>query len=372
MEEGRRNLMVGVFVLLGLGTLALLSVLIGRAPTWLISGKTYPLHVHFDQVTGIREGNLVTIKGITIGRVDRVAFFALAPAEPTPAPAQAGGARVIGQQTGVDVVLGIERDYLIPKGSAAITTEPMLGQGRPPVEIIPGPADAEPLPAGASIPGTMRSAIDTIFPSGVVTTFDTTARQIGDAAEALTPVLEELKVIFEPRTPRAVDQAGGPQGNLSSAVARFDAALKHFNEVLGDPQVKSQLRDTIANVDEMSVKGKKVMDDLQTAAADARDLMADGRKMVARADETLTNLDHQVTDVSRATLDGLDRADRFLDYLNIVGEQVTTGKGNLGQFVMDNRLYEALTFTAERLSLAVEEFRGLVAEWRLGKVKVAF
>ena len=106
------------------------------------------------------------------------------------------------------------------------------------------------------------------------------------------------------------------------------------------------------------------MDDLQTAAADARELMADGRKMVARADETLTNLDHQVTDVSRATLDGLDRADRFLDYLNIVGEQVTSGKGNVGQLFMDNRLYESLLETTGRLRLAIDEFRGLIAEWQ--------
>jgi ABC-type transporter Mla subunit MlaD len=372
MEEGRRNLMVGVFVLVGLGALGTMMVLFGQAPTWLATGHTYPLHVRFDQVSGIREGNLVTVKGIEIGRVDRVDLQAVSAAAAPPAGA-AGGPEanlLLAREVGVDVVLAIKQRYLIPKGSTALAVEPMLGQGRPPIEIIPGPSEAEALPAGATIDGKIRRAIDAIFPSGVVTTFETTARQIGDAAEALTPVLDEMKVLLERRAPGKVDQPGGPQGNLSSAIARLDTGLKNINDVLGDGQVKSQLRETVANVHDMSEKGKKVMDDLQTAANDAKDLIADGRKVAAKADETLTNLDSRVTEVSRKTMDGLDQADRFFGYLNVVGEQITTGKGNLGQLVMDGKLYEAMTLTAERLSMAVEEARALIAEWREGKVRV--
>jgi ABC-type transporter Mla subunit MlaD len=373
MEEGRRNLMVGVFVLAGLGALGTLIILFGQAPTWLATGNTYPLHVHFDEVSGIREGNMVTVKGIEIGRVDQVDLQQpAAPEPPPPARAERREAAnvLVAQNVGVDVVLAIKTRYLIPAGSTAQTTEPMLGQGRPPIEIIPGPAGAAALPPGARIEGKIRRAIDSIFPSGVVGTFETTARQIGDAAEALTPVLDEMKQLLEPRPPSKVDQPGGPQGNMSSAVARFDASLKHFNEVLGDPQVKSQLRDTVANVHDMSEKGKKVMSDLETAATDAREFVGEARKVAAKADETLTNLDGRVTDVAQKTMDGLDRADRFLDYLNVIGEQVTSGKGTIGQLFMDGKLYEALTFTAERLGLAVEDARALIAEWRQGKVRV--
>jgi ABC-type transporter Mla subunit MlaD len=372
MEEGRRNLMVGVFVLVGLGALGTLIILFGRAPTWLATGNTYPLHVHFDEVSGVREGNLVTIKGIEIGRVDRVDLQRPGlPLQPTPPRAQPeAGNLLVAKEVGVDVVLAIKNRYLIPKGSTAQTTEPMLGQGRPPIEIFPGPSGLEALPPGATIEGRVQRAIDSIFPSGVVNTFETTARQIGDAAEALTPVLDEVKQLLEARSPSKVDQPGGPQGNLSSAVARVDTLVKNFNDVLGDGQVKNQLRDTVANVHEMSEKGKKVITDLETAASDAREFVAEGRKVAAKADETLTNLDGRVTEVAQKTLDGLDRADRFLDYLNVVGEQVATGKGNVGQLFMDGKLYDAMTLTAERLAVAVEEARALIAEWREGKVRV--
>ena len=339
MEETRRNLMVGVFVLVGLGALGTLIVLFGQAPTWLATGNTYQLHVHFEEVSGIREGNIVTAKGIEIGRVDHVDLQRPAPPEPDKGPP---GEVLVGREVGVDVVLAIKREYLIPEGSSAVSTEPVLGQGRPPIEILPGPSGGPPLAPGSRIEGKIRRAFDSIFPSGVVSTFETTARQIGDAAEALTPVLDEMKQILEVRSPDKVDLPGGPQGNLSSAAARFDTLLKNVNDVLGEGETKNQLRATVANMHDMSENGKKVMSDLQVAAADAREFVAEGRKVAAKADQTLTNLDSRVTDVAQQTIDGLNRADRFLDYLNVVGEQVTSGKGTVGQLFMDAKLYEAL------------------------------
>jgi ABC-type transporter Mla subunit MlaD len=371
MEETRRNLMVGIFVLAGLGALAVLIILFGRAPTWLATGDTYQLHAHFEEASGIREGNLVTAKGIEIGRVDRVELQPSAPFQQPPGLRPVPGELLVGQEVGVDVVLAIKKEFLIPKGSTAVSTEPMLGQGRPPIEILPGPAGAEALPPGATIQGTIRRALDSIFPSGVVTTFETTARQIGDAAEALTPVLDEMKQILEPRSPAKVDLPGGPQGNLSSAIARFDTALRNINDVLGEGQVKNQLRETVANVYDMSEHGKKVVSDFQAAAADAREFVTEGRKVAAKANDVLTNLDGRVTDIARKTMDGLDRADRFLDYLNVVGDQITSGKGTIGQLFMNGKLYDALTYTVERLGLAVEDARALVNEWRKGKIRVS-
>ena len=96
--------------------------------------------------------------------------------------------------------------------------------------------------------------IESLLPQDIRFTFESDA-QVGEAAEALTPVLTDMHDL--PRDAASeVDRIGGPQGNLASAVARIDAAAKHLNEVLGDPAVKSQLRETIANAHKMSEDGK--------------------------------------------------------------------------------------------------------------------
>jgi hypothetical protein len=253
MKEKRRNLLVGLFVLLGLGALGALIVLFGReGMTWFARSRAYPLHIQFQWVSGIREGTLVQINGIAIGRVTHVDL--------------ADRQRF---EAGVDVVVSIDNDYKIPIGSKARTTEPMFGSGRPPIDILPGQTTAAGhLPPNATIPGEVRHAIDTFFPPGVIVTFENTARQIGGAAEALTPVLKELEDMLAKRSPAEVDVAGGPQGNLSTAMARLDTSLRHFNEVLGDEKVKSQLRETVANVHEITEKGKAAMTDLQEAGED--------------------------------------------------------------------------------------------------------
>jgi ABC-type transporter Mla subunit MlaD len=353
MTEARRNLMVGAFVFVGIIALGVLIVMFGAGPTWLMQRSTYPLHIRFEEVTGIRPGNLVTARGIDIGRVIDVQMLD---------PADFGA--------GVDVVVAIENRFRIPLGSRAQTTEPVLGQGRPPVVIMPGDSAAGYLEPGATMSGTVRTAIDSIFPPGIVTTFRNTAQQIGDAAEALTPVLEELHELVQSRDPRTVDQPGGLQGNLSTVVARFDSSLRHMNEVLGDGVVKSQIRETVDNLHSMSERGTRVMEDAELASADLRAMISDGRQLVTRADGVLGNMDGHMADLAGRTMNTLDKMDTVLDNLNVIGQQIASGEGTVGQLVMDAKLYESLVISTERLSLAISDLRALIAEWRQGKIRV--
>ncbi len=352
MEEMRRNVWVGLFVLCGVIALGTLVVLFGRGPTALMPGGTYPLIVHFDRVTAIREGNMVTVNGIDVGRVAAVGLVD---------PGQF--------EAGVNVRIAVDEQYIIREGTRALATEPVLGQGRPPIELLPGLPGAEPLKPGAVIPGDVRGAIDSIFPPGVVSTFETAARQIGDAAEDLSPVLQNLEKLLASRAPEDADRAGLP-GNLTTAVARLDASLKHFNEVLGDPDVKSKVRETVANVHAMSVRGEKMMTELEGVASDGRAMMSDARQLVGKVDRSVDNLDARVNEATRALVESLDKVSTFLDHLNVVATQVRRGEGNLGQLVMDDKLYESLLISVERLSQSLEELRALIKEWREGKVKV--
>lgn len=352
MDDVRRNVMVGAFVLVGLVALGAMVIIFGMSPASLATTGTYPLKVRFANVVQIRSGNLVTARGIMIGRVSSVDF-----ADPNNFDA------------GVDVTLAIDSKYRIPKGSTAMATEPVLGQGRPPVVILPGSPDAPPLEPGATLDGRITSALDSIFPPGVVDTFQTAAQQIGGAAEALTPVLREIEGVVATRTPEDVD-VRGMQGNVASAVARLDSALRHVNSVLGDAEVQSQVRRTVANAEAISEQGIVFMNDLQSAAADARQTVADAKALVAKLDTSVTNVQGEVDRVSRALRETLGRADTVLTNLTQITNRVVAGEGTVGKFFSDDKLYESLAFSVDKMTAALEELRLLLIDWRSGKVRI--
>lgn len=356
MTESGRNFMVGAFVLVGLCVLAGLTVMIGRGPTWLTSGDSYPLRIKFRNASGVRAGNVVTVGGISVGRVSSVDF--LVPGE---------------FDAGVVVTVTVKKRYPIPVDSTAITTEPVLGQGRPAIEIVPGTgpvADMDPT-APPMIEGRVRGAVEAVFPPRMVNTIEKATAQVGDAAEAMTPALRELEDIIKRRNPEDVDRPGGLQGNLSSVFARLDATLKHTNEVIGDPDVQTQIKQIVANTEAFTEDAKAAVADVRAAADDTKRFVSEAREFLKRADTTLTNADTQFTLVARDTREVLQRGSTFMDHLNDAGAKISRGEGTIGRLVMDDKLYEALVLSTQRLAQAIEDFRQLIADWQKGKIRVA-
>ena len=355
MQEKRRNLLIGLFVLVGFGALGTLIVLFGVGPEQFLGGTGYPLYINFDSASGIQSGNQVTLGGIRIGQVDAVNFVDTTRFD-----------------AGVQVRVMIDNNIKLPDGSRAIGSEPGLGYGRPPIQIIPGPATLPPLAPNAVLPGEMRGAIDSLVPEHVMRTFDKVATRVDEAAEALTPVLRDLHEIMVKRGTAEVDRVGGPPGNLYTAVTRLDSSLKHFNDVLGDPAVKSQMREAVANFHQISADGKELAANLRASSEEAGEAVREVRAFISKAQETVGQLSEELTVVCRDARGTLERSSRFLDTLNEVVESIRRGEGTIGRLVHDTKLYEALVLTAERLAQTVEEFRLLIKDWQQGKIRVAF
>ncbi|HEU4686081.1 MAG TPA: outer membrane lipid asymmetry maintenance protein MlaD [Nitrospira sp.] len=67
MEKSRLELVVGIFVLVGIVCLAYLSVKLGKLE--LIGGDVYELVAQFDTASGLKPGSAVEIAGVEVGRV---------------------------------------------------------------------------------------------------------------------------------------------------------------------------------------------------------------------------------------------------------------------------------------------------------------
>jgi phospholipid/cholesterol/gamma-HCH transport system substrate-binding protein len=67
MEKTKLELVVGVFVLVGLVCLAYLSVKLGKLE--LIGGGVYEVEAQFNSASGLKPGSAIEIAGVEVGRV---------------------------------------------------------------------------------------------------------------------------------------------------------------------------------------------------------------------------------------------------------------------------------------------------------------
>ena len=70
MEKTKLELVVGVFVLIGIACLGYLSIKLGKLE--VIGGNRYHVDAEFDTVTGLRPGASIEIAGVDVGRVKAI------------------------------------------------------------------------------------------------------------------------------------------------------------------------------------------------------------------------------------------------------------------------------------------------------------
>ncbi|HLW70640.1 MAG TPA: outer membrane lipid asymmetry maintenance protein MlaD [Candidatus Binataceae bacterium] len=64
------QLIVGIFALVGIAALAILSMSLGRIE--LFAGPTYTLFANFDNISGLKAGDQVQLAGVDIGKVTAI------------------------------------------------------------------------------------------------------------------------------------------------------------------------------------------------------------------------------------------------------------------------------------------------------------
>lgn len=67
MEKAKLELIVGVFVLIGIACLAYLSIKLGKLE--VIGGDVYEIVAQFDTASGLKAGASIEIAGVEVGRV---------------------------------------------------------------------------------------------------------------------------------------------------------------------------------------------------------------------------------------------------------------------------------------------------------------
>jgi len=355
MTEVRRNTLVGLFMIVGLGVLGSLMVMFGETPSWL-GGAEYELGIVVrEKLTGIEDGTPIYLNGIKIGRVSEIVFVdETAPEE------------------GVVVFGLIEERYRVPGNVTAECYGPVLGVGRGRIEIMAKASTKQPLKPGDKIPGTMAPVFGDLIPDTMLDSLETTVVSIGQFADELTPVANDLHELLRKRPIDEVDSpeaaARGTLANLYTAVQRLDRILKNLDDVVGDPKVKDDIRTVVANMVDISEEGKLAVADLRSATGDLR---GDAARAADRLEQSLVNFDTQTQRLADAAIPALDESARTASNLRSLSDGLMRGEGTLGMLLKDERLYEVVVLSFERAVDAINSLRRLFAHFeRTGRIGI--
>ena len=240
-QAGGRQVRIGMFVLAGLiATIYLLFLLTDPAT---FRGR-YKVTTTVDNVMGLRKGDPVQMRGVTIGQVHD---FELG-----------------GQGEDVVIVLEVEGEWLIPEGSSTQVVQPGLMAPRT-VEILPGPGPGT-IGRDGTLPGVaVRGLLDdteTLGEKGQIA-LDRIAELLspknldafGGSAEGLNTLMSELS-----------DLVKSERENLRELIQSLNGAADGLTEVTG-PEFREDLTGLMAGADSLVARLNGTSESIEGAMA---------------------------------------------------------------------------------------------------------
>lgn len=320
--QNRRNLVVGVFVVVGFLAFGWLIFKFGDLPLWVAKLRSYDVHVQFSAADGVQKDTPVRFCGYQIGRVTSVE-----PPTVRPEIVSESGEEPRWFHQSV-VTMSIDKQFDdIPKNSEVKLLTRGLGSSF--IEIkspIPGERDQETdyLVHGVTIQGSTGISSD-FFPE--------------ETQKKLEGLVDDLRHFV---------------GNA--------------NDIAGDDQNKKNLKAFLFNLTEASDKASKTLEQARdtlkqayAAIGDYRDLAGTGMNALDKVSASIVAASEELTKAGTQ--------------MNVMLTSINRGDGTAGKFVTDARLYEELLDTSTQMQVMVTEMktlmqaindRGLSRVWKKG------
>ena len=311
------GLLVVVFVGLLVATYAVLEKSFFAKPT-----DDY--YVVFDNAGGLEPGARVLFAGVQIGAVTKVELITAGQAQAT---------------------IAVEKNYQIPVGSRAVLPTSFISIGDRQVEIMP-PPNAEKvamLKPGDKIPGSLASPLANLIPNSEKTveelnktlvafrelvqdpelkksltslmgSSEKTAASFGGLADRMDALLARNTDQFETMLAttatslenlqavsyqvRKLVESGDIQDrtvklldNLNAAVESGQKLVAEMSSLAGDPEMRSNMKETLANVKTMSESGTRIASNAETITQNGVTVSDEAVKLARKANELAEKVD---------------------------------------------------------------------------------
>jgi phospholipid/cholesterol/gamma-HCH transport system substrate-binding protein len=324
MSSFRKNLMVGLTMLVGLVLFGYLLFKFGAAPAALFARDRLHVQMQAERASGLSVGSSVNYLGVNIGQVSaiyrtpdqtQVIIEATVDAK-NPPPANVEG-RIISQVVGGGSSVSLE----VPDGKPA---------GR--------------LTANAKIPATYVG-VDLLPPeyTELATELRLTAQQLrkSNVVEHLDDALQTVNI------------------ELKHAGHLIDA----LDQTIGDPQLRTDLHASLANIRTATETANRVGDHLDKFGAKLDQIGDHLNSATTNADQLITKTQTHIDDVSKNIDERLLQVSKLLEQFQSIAGKIDQGKGTAGMLVNDPKLYESLVDTSKELTQTIKDLKLLVEQW---------
>ncbi|MHC4175609.1 MAG: MlaD family protein [Planctomycetota bacterium] len=303
--QRKRNIIVGIFVIVGLCALVWLIFKFGDLPTAVTKVGSIEVFVQFPTAPGVQRDTPVRFCGFQIGRVTAV----------TPPEIR------IDMVTGMEyyqtvIVLAIDKRYVnIPSNIEVKLMTRGLGSSYIELKQHPGePAT----PLDPNRPETIF-LVDKIWLQG----------STGTTSE------------FFPEE---------SQKKLDELVENFKALLTNANDIIGGRENKENIKKTLANLAEASEQARQTIEEFQ--------------KFAVAGTSTLQNADVKAEKIVAAVLETSEELSKATSKLRLILEKIDSGQGTAARLINDGRFYENLLENTQQMQVLLEEFKSFIAQAR--------
>lgn len=347
MDERTLQIRVGVVVVTAAIIAFLLVLFFGeRRALFFESQKT--VYLKFPQAPGVTAQTPVRKNGILIGRVTDVQLL---------------------DEGGVVLTAKIDNRHKVRRNEAVrISTASLLGDAV--LEFVPSNvvgasteeiADGEFLADGLVASDPLRVLV------GLEERLGGAIRSIEGAGNEVTVLARNLNTIVgnnQEQFQRVILKS-------EQAMDRFRSAMTTVDELVGDPQVRLQLKQALSGMPQL-------MADAQSTLKDARQTLDGFQQMSKRANTNLENLERFTAPLAErgdelvsAIESSVSNIDQLLEQLVQFGEALNSREGTLGQLLHDRELYDRLQRTVGNVEDASRQLRPIMNDVRILTDKLA-
>ncbi len=303
--QRRRNMIVGVFVVVGVFALVWLIFKFGDLPTAVTKMGSFDVYIQFPTAPGVQIDTPVRFCGYQIGRVTKV----MPPEIRTD------------METGLEyyqtvVILSIDKMYVnIPSNiDVKLMTR---GLGSSYIELKQYP-EREAKPIDPNRPETIY-LVDKILLQG----------STGISSE-----------FFPEET----------QKKLEDMVEGLRVLIANANDILGSRSNKENLQKTIANLTEASREAKQTIEEF--------------RKFAVAGTSTLANIDTKTQELIVVMVETSEEIGKASAQMRQILEKINNGKGSAARLINDGRFYENLLEDTQQIQLLLEELKSFITQAR--------